>query len=92
MSLGTAQTLRERASRLRHLADEIERSSVFALHQHANDETWRGTRPQFCVNMLRRHQARLLHDATDLRWQANLFDQLAVEVTCLTGEQTGHAC
>jgi hypothetical protein len=90
MSHHTAQTLRHRARGLRHLAIEIERSPVLSLHQHADAATWRGTHPQFCVNLLRTHQARLHHDADDLRWQAYLLEQRALEAERLAALHTGH--
>ena len=91
MSHHTAQTLRQRARRLRHLAIEIERSPVLSLHRHADETTWRGTHPQFCVNLLRAHQARLHNDAEDLRWQADLLEQRAAEAEHLAALHPGHA-
>lgn len=91
MSHHTAQTLRHRARRLRHLATRIERSPILSLHEHGNDETWRGSRPLNCVNALRTHQARLHGDADDLRWQAHILDQRAAEAEYLAALQTGHA-
>ena len=90
MSQHTAQALRQHARRLRHLAIEIERSPVLSLHQHADESTWRGTHPQFCVNLLRTHQARLHHDAEDLRGQAYLLEQRAAEAEHLAALHTGH--
>jgi hypothetical protein len=91
MSHHTVQTLRQRARGLRHLAIEIERSPVLSLHQHADAATWRGSHPQFCVNLLRTHQARLHHDADDLRRQAYLLEQRALEAEHLAALHTGHA-
>jgi hypothetical protein len=90
MSDHTAHTLRQRARRLRQLAIEIERSPVLSLHQHADQATWRGTHPQFCVNLLRTHQARLHHEAGDLRRQAYLLEQRALEADHLAALHTGH--
>jgi hypothetical protein len=90
MSHHTAHRLRQRARRLRHLASEIERSPVLSLHQHADEATWRGTHPQFCVNLLRTQQARLHSDADDLRWQADLLEQRATEAEHLAALHPGH--
>ena len=90
MSHHTAHMLRQRARHLRHLAIEIERSPVLCLHQHADEATWRGTHPQFCVNLLRTHQARLNSDAEDLRWQASLLEQRAAEAEHLALLDTDH--
>jgi hypothetical protein len=90
MAPQTAQTLRDRARRLRHLAAEIERSPVLSLDRHADAETWRGDRPYFCVSLLRTHLSRLHRDADDLRSQAFLFEQRAAELEHLTLAQAGH--
>ena len=90
MSHHTAHTLRQCAGRLRHLAIEIERSPALSLHQHADETTWRGTHPQFCVNLLRTQQARLHNDADDLRWQAYLLEQRAAEAEHLAALHAGH--
>jgi hypothetical protein len=89
MSHHTAQTLRQRARGLRQLAIEIERSPVLSLHQHADAATWRGSHPMFCVDLLRTHQARLHHDADDLRSHAYLLEQRALEAEHLAALHTG---
>lgn len=77
MSYSQSSHLRRRAQHLVELATAIERSAVLGLDAAAGDDTWRGGRPQLCVNLLATNQ-RQLHDAVDgLRWRAYLLEQQA---------------
>lgn len=89
MAQQTVRQLRWRALQLRRLADSIERSPVLTLDRHADTTVWNGPRPDFCVRELRAHQARLLHDADDLRWEAHLLEQRAAEVESWTATHPG---
>ena len=91
MSHTTSQVLRQRAHRLRTLADDIERSPVLRLDSYAGDDTWRGSRPQLCRNLLRTNQAQLHSDADGLRWQAYLFEQQAEQLAAIEALQPGRA-
>ncbi len=90
MTQETAHLLRRRAGDLRHLASDIEGSSIMALHRYASDETWRGTRPHRCVELLRIQQTRLRRDAIDLRSQADAFERRADELEQVASMQHGH--
>jgi hypothetical protein len=90
MSHHSAHALRQRARHLRQLATEIERSPVLSLHLHAGEATWRGTHPQFCLNLLRTRQARLRNDVDDLRWHADLLEQRAAKAEHLAVLHAGH--
>lgn len=80
MSYSQASRLRWRAQHLVELAAAIEHSAVLGLDAAAGDDTWRGGRPQLCVNLLISNQ-RQLHDAIDgLRWQAYLLEQQAQQL------------
>lgn len=70
--------LRDRAGRLRRLADAIETMPAMRLEQLAGDDTWRGRRPLLCRNLLRRNLEQLHRAAEDLRWQAYLLEQRAI--------------
>jgi hypothetical protein len=83
--------LRRRALRLRHFAVAIEATSAMSLERHADTDTWRGSRALLCVNVLRRDQARLHHEADRLRSQAMLFDRRAAELDRLSAMQAGRA-
>ena len=71
---------------------------MLSPHLHAGKATWRGTHPQFCLNLLRTRQARLGNDVDDLRWHADwnrdgVDDALAsyVAVTDLFGARLHNA-
>jgi hypothetical protein len=91
MSHTTSQVLRRRAHRLLTLANEIERSPVLRLDSFAGDDTWRGSRPQLCRNLLHANQAQLHSDADGLRSQAYLFEQQAEQLAAIEALQPGRA-
>ena len=80
MNLIQATRLRERARHLRGLATAMETSPAMNLHRHAGDDTWRGRKPSLCRAILAANQHQLHAAADDLRWQAYLFEQQALEI------------
>ena len=91
MPHNTSQVLRRRADQLLTLANQIERSPVLGLNSFAGDETWRGSRPQLCRNLLAANQAQLHNDVDELRWQAHLFEQQAEQLAAIEALQPGRA-
>ncbi len=91
MSQTTAAHLRQRASQLRNLSAAIEGSSVMHLDGYAGDETWRGARPQFCRQLVQRHQAHLDAEASDLLRAARLLEQQATELDRVAAQLQGRA-
>ena len=80
MSISQATQLRQRARRLRGLATAIEAAPVMNLDRHADDDTWRGRKPALCRAILAANQHQLHAAAEDLRWQAYLLEQQALEI------------
>lgn len=91
MSHNTSQVLRRRADQLLTLANQIEQSPVLRLGNFAGDETWRGSRPQLCRNLLSANQAQLHNDVDELRWQAYLFARQAEQLAAIEALQPGRA-
>ena len=77
MTTHAAAELRARAHRLRRLAVDIEATPAMRLERFAGDETWRGSRPHLCLDLLRRNLAQLHRAADDLRWRAYLLEERA---------------
>ena len=77
-----ASTLRARATRLRALALELERTPAMALERFAGADTWRSPRAEACAHELCADQTRILHAADDLRWTALRFERRATELEC----------
>ena len=50
------------------------------LDHHAGDDTWRGRKPSLCRAILAANLHQLHAAAEDLRWQAYLFEQQALEI------------
>lgn len=65
-----AAELRSRASRLRRLAEEIERSSVMDLDRAAGPATWQMPKAAMCEALLARNVQQLHHAADELRCTA----------------------
>jgi cell division inhibitor SulA len=82
-----AEQLRRRAAELRALAEAIETSPVMHLEHLAGDDTWRGGRPTLCRTLLATNLHQLHQAADDLRWQAWLFEQRAVELEVIAAQQ-----
>ena len=80
MDITHATRLRQRARHLRELATAMETSPVMNLDHHADDDTWRGRKPALCRAILAANQQQLHAAAEDLRWQAYLFEQQALEI------------
>jgi len=80
MSTTQAIQLRQRARHLRGLATAIEASPAMQLGLHADDDTWRGRKPALCRGILASNQHQLHAAVKDLRGQAYLFEQQAIEI------------
>lgn len=80
MSITQAIRLRQRARHLRGLATAMEASPTIDLDHHAGDDTWRGRKPALCRAILAANLHQLHSAAEDLRWQAYLFEQQALEI------------
>lgn len=85
MSDARADHLDRRARHLRRLARAIENSPVMHLDALAGDDTWRGPRPQRCVEQLRSHLHQLHAAAEELRWQAYVFARRADAMRAVPG-------
>ena len=72
--------LRARATELRRVARAIEATPAIDLTRHAQDDTWRGARPAFCVSTLTGHQHELLAAAHNLRVDARRFESSAADL------------
>jgi len=86
-----ANELRRRAGHLREVATVIEHLPVMALEIHADDDTWRGPRPDLCRSTLRANQRQLHGAVDDLRWHAHRFEQQAVELEAVAAARLGLA-
>ena len=75
--------LRARAQRLRQLAVTMEATPAMRLERHAGEDTWRGSRPHLCRDLLRRNLMQLHRAAEDLRWRAYLLEQRAAAVEAI---------
>jgi hypothetical protein len=76
---GRAAHLRQRAGRLRRLAQQIEALSVLRLDRHADDLTWRGPRPHLCRSLLAINQHQLRVAIGELHGHAVQLDRRADE-------------
>lgn len=72
--------LRQRAHRLRRFAEQIECTPAMSLERHATVDTWRGPRPEECLQLLHQAQHRIHETAEELRRHAWLLDQQADEL------------
>ena len=79
-----AAHLRRRADHLRRFATSIESTPAMSLDRHADDDTWRGPRPQLCRTLLASGQRQLHAAADDLRAHAYRFEREADELDALT--------
>ncbi|HWM20474.1 MAG TPA: hypothetical protein VNO51_12360 [Ilumatobacteraceae bacterium] len=77
-----ASTLRARATQLRALAVELERTPAMALERFAGTDTWRSPRADVCAHELIADQTRILHAADDLRWTALRLERCATDLEC----------
>jgi len=91
MSTTQAIQLRQRARHLRGLATAIEASPAMQLGLHADDDTWRGRKPTLCRSILAANQHQLHAAAEDLRQQAYLFEQQAVQIEIIIRRGIGLA-
>jgi hypothetical protein len=78
-----ATHLRRRAQHLRELASDIEALPAMRLDRYADDDTWRGGRPQLCRTLLATNQHQVHGAADDLRTTAMRFDQQADELEAM---------
>lgn len=78
-----ADHARRRARHLRSIAVRIEQSPVMWLEQFAGDDTWAGRRPLLCRATLQANLAQLHRSADELRWQAYVFEQRAVQLDAI---------
>ena len=90
-AIARARQLRQRAHDLRRLAEAVEASPVMHLDQHADVDTWRGTRPDLCRVTLAANQQQLHATADDLRGHAYRFEQQARELEAIAQKQIGLA-
>lgn len=77
MSNSHASALRQRAHSLRLHADRIERTPAMSLERFATVDTWRGPRPNHCLQLLHAAQHRMHGAAEELRLHAWRFDRRA---------------
>jgi|GEM_PF-1534223 len=75
-----AAQLRQRATKLRALAQRLNGVRVLDCYRAAGTDTWVGPSPQRCDDALRGILATLRADADALSRQARRFDRLADEI------------
>ena len=80
-----ATVLRQRAGRLRELADTIERLGVTTLTDGAGPATWATRRARLCEDVLGRNVHQLHLAADELRERAFRFRQRADELDAARG-------
>ena len=88
---GRAAQLRQRAGRLRRLAQHIDALSALRLDRHADDLTWRGPRPHLCRSLLAVNQHQLRVAIGELYDHAVQLDRRAEECDAVARTTVGVA-